>query len=306
MNWKSGKALRALMERFFHNVFLFSMNDEAVHTGITPMAQYLIAIGCSPRESVAPVKSALIHGTGADQALLDLSIVVPCLNEQHHIGPTLDTIVSAMLELPFSYEVIVVDDGSTDNTSKTVETYVEAHPGLPIRLVKHATNRGLSTSYVDAAFVGRGTYFRLVCGDNAEPKESMVKVLQHLGKAQMIIPYYSAVTGKSAFRLWLSGTYSAIVNALSGHKLHYYNGLAVHLRYNVMRWGPYSFGFGFQAELITRLLDEGTTYLEVPIEATHRDKESGSSALNVKNFLSVVHTLLEIFIRRVRKRALGK
>ncbi len=305
-NRKSARGLRTLMERYFHSVLLFSMNEEALHMGVVPMAQYHIAVGCNPRQSAAPVRSVLVQGTGTDEAPLDLTIVVPCLNEQYHIGPTLDTIVAAMLELPFSYEVIVVDDGSTDDTSKTVGSYIEAHPGLPIRLIKHATNRGLSTSYVDAAFVGRGTYYRLVCGDNAEPKEGMIKVLQHLGTAQMVIPYYSAVTGKSGFRLWLSGTYTAIVNALSGHRLRYYNGLAVHLRYNVMRWGPYSFGFGFQAELITRLLDEGTSYVEVPIQATHRDKDSGSSALNIRNFLSVVHTILEIFIRRVRKRALGK
>jgi len=73
-----------------------------------------------------------------------------------------------------------------------------------------------------------------------------------------------------------------------------------------MRWGPYSFGFGFQAELITRLLDEGASYVEVPVEAQHRDKDRGSSALNFKNFLSVGHTLSEVFIRRVRKRALQR
>src|SRR5215471_14256156 len=184
VNCKSGKALQALVGRFFHNVFLFSMNDEVVHTGFAPMAHYLIAIGTTRRASVVPVKSVLQQGAGADQSPLDLSIVVPCLNEQHHIGPTLDTIVAAMMELPYSYDVVVVDDGSTDDTSQVVENYIPAHPELPIRIVKHATNRGLSTSYVDAAFLGRGTYYRLVCGDNAEPKESMVKVLQHLGKAQ--------------------------------------------------------------------------------------------------------------------------
>jgi 2-polyprenyl-3-methyl-5-hydroxy-6-metoxy-1,4-benzoquinol methylase len=183
INCKSGKALLALVGRFFHNVFLFSMNDEVVHTGFSPMAHYLIAIGSTRRESVAPVKSVLMQGAGADQSPLDLTIVVPCLNEQNHIGPTLDTIVAAMLELPLSYDVVVVDDGSTDETSNVVQNYIAAHPELPIRLVTHAANRGLSTSYVDAAFLGRGTYYRLVCGDNAEPKESMIKVLQHLGKA---------------------------------------------------------------------------------------------------------------------------
>jgi hypothetical protein len=73
-----------------------------------------------------------------------------------------------------------------------------------------------------------------------------------------------------------------------------------------MRWGPYSFGFGFQAELITRLLDEGCSYVEVAVTTTHREKSRGNSALNFKNFLSVSHTLSEVFIRRIRKRALRK
>jgi len=50
VNCKTGKSLRALMERYFHTVFMFSMNDEVVHTGFAPMAHYLIAIGCTQRE----------------------------------------------------------------------------------------------------------------------------------------------------------------------------------------------------------------------------------------------------------------
>ncbi len=49
VNCKTGPGLRALLDRFFHNVFLFSMNDEVVHTGYTPMAHYLIGIGCTRR-----------------------------------------------------------------------------------------------------------------------------------------------------------------------------------------------------------------------------------------------------------------
>ena len=305
VNCKSGRALRTLMERFFLNVFLFSMNDEVVHTGFSPMAHYLIAIGSMRRATIVPASPLPAHA-GADQNSLDLTLVVPCLNEEHHIGPTLDTVVAAMMQLPYSYEVLVVDDGSTDATAKTVDNYIEAHPGLPIRLIRHPQNRGLTRSYVDGAFRGRGTYYRLVCGDNAESKEALVACFKNLGKADMIIPFHQEIAGKSAFRRWLSNLYTTVVNFLSGYKIRYYNGLAVHLRYNVMRWGPYSFGFGFQAELITRLLDEGCTYVEVPVNATHRDKSRSNSALNFKNLLSVTHTLSEVFIRRVRKRALRK
>jgi hypothetical protein len=46
VNCKSGRALKLLLERHFHTVFLFSMNDEVVHTGYYPMAHYLFAL-CS-------------------------------------------------------------------------------------------------------------------------------------------------------------------------------------------------------------------------------------------------------------------
>jgi 2-polyprenyl-3-methyl-5-hydroxy-6-metoxy-1,4-benzoquinol methylase len=46
VNCKDAPALRALMVQHFHNVFIFSMNDEVVHTGFYPMAHYLWALCC--------------------------------------------------------------------------------------------------------------------------------------------------------------------------------------------------------------------------------------------------------------------
>jgi 2-polyprenyl-3-methyl-5-hydroxy-6-metoxy-1,4-benzoquinol methylase len=44
INCKTGIELKVLAEKYFHNVFIFSMNDEVVHTGYQPMAQYLFAL----------------------------------------------------------------------------------------------------------------------------------------------------------------------------------------------------------------------------------------------------------------------
>jgi len=49
INCKTEPELRALMERHFHNVFMFGMNDEVVHTGYGPMAHYRIALATGPR-----------------------------------------------------------------------------------------------------------------------------------------------------------------------------------------------------------------------------------------------------------------
>jgi 2-polyprenyl-3-methyl-5-hydroxy-6-metoxy-1,4-benzoquinol methylase len=49
VNCKSGDALKRTLERYFHTVFIFSMNDEVVHTGFYPMANYLLGVACHRR-----------------------------------------------------------------------------------------------------------------------------------------------------------------------------------------------------------------------------------------------------------------
>ena len=49
INCKSGLELKTLLTRYFRNVFLFSMNDEIIHTGFYPMAHYLFAVCCMKR-----------------------------------------------------------------------------------------------------------------------------------------------------------------------------------------------------------------------------------------------------------------
>ena len=51
INLKDAPSLRRLMSERFHNVLMFSMNDEVVHTGYHPMAHYLFALCCSKRSS---------------------------------------------------------------------------------------------------------------------------------------------------------------------------------------------------------------------------------------------------------------
>jgi len=49
VNCKDYDELKALLGKYFHNVFIFSMNDEVVHTGFSKMANYFIALACTER-----------------------------------------------------------------------------------------------------------------------------------------------------------------------------------------------------------------------------------------------------------------
>lgn len=50
LNWFDHEKLSTFLEKRFHNVFLFSMNDEVVHTGFFPMAHYLFGMGVGKKE----------------------------------------------------------------------------------------------------------------------------------------------------------------------------------------------------------------------------------------------------------------
>jgi len=50
VNCKDAPGMKATMSRHFHNVFIFSMNDEVVHTGFHPLAHYLWALGCNRKQ----------------------------------------------------------------------------------------------------------------------------------------------------------------------------------------------------------------------------------------------------------------
>jgi glycosyltransferase involved in cell wall biosynthesis len=236
---------------------------------------------------------------------LDLSIFVSCYNEAPYVVRTLDTLRSALAELRFSYEIIVIDDCSRDGSADLVADYIRANPTERILLRRNKHNIGFAQNYIDGAFIGRGKYYRIICGDASEPKDTMIKVFREIGTADIIIPYYVVNQNRSWYRGFLSSAYVSLVNLVSGFRLKYYNGLPVHLRYNVMRWHSNTRGFGFQADILCLLLEQGFSFKEVAVFAIEL-KGGKSTALTFKNVLSIAHTLFDIGIRRIANKIYGR
>jgi len=230
---------------------------------------------------------------------LEITFYVPCYNEEGSIIVTLKKIISVAKELNITFDLLVYNDGSTDNTRQLVENFAKDHPEILIRIVNNKKRKGLGFNYIDGAFLGFGKYYIMICGDNSETRESMMKILEKRGSADIVIPYFGNLDTRNTIRKILSRLFILIVNLINGHKIKYYNGVVLHLRQNVMRWHPTSSGFAYQAELLSILLNMNKSYIETKISNIDR-KEGFSKAFTVQNCFSVMHSLLQIFFRRIR------
>ena len=230
---------------------------------------------------------------------IDISFFVPCLNEEANVAATLDTIVEACGPENRTYEIIVVDDHSTDRTVPVVRDYCHRFPELPIILHCLAETRGLGRNYLDTARRAAGRYYMLVNGDNVEPVDSIRRIISHLGEADIIIPYFAHDRRGNCRRI-LSRLFTGLVNLLGGHRLRYYNGPVAHLRSNLAQCRGETGGFAYQAEIISTLLRRGTTYLEIEVENTDR-RVGSSKAFRWKNFQGIAGSLWRIALRRIQE-----
>ena len=241
------------------------------------------------------------------EVAVDLTIFVPAYNEEKLIGKTLDEIRNAASKFSFSYEVLVYDDASRDRTADVVREWIAAHKAEGVvRVISNEKNAGIGVNYFRAAEQGTGEYFMVVFGDNAEPEESLRRVFNLMGKADVIIPYFDTRLfnmrhngdNRTFIRRLISIVFAAMVRLISGHCIRYYNGFVMHRRTNVLKHRVSAYGLGYQAELLCSILNEpGISYLEV--KCFNNDRASGMpTAFKLKNVVSVGQSLWRIFMRR--------
>jgi dolichyl-phosphate beta-glucosyltransferase len=109
---------------------------------------------------------------------LSYSIVIPAYNEGERLGATLEKVLGYLREQRWNAEVIVVNDGSRDNTAALVREFAETNPIL--RLVENPGNRGKGYAVRNGMMNARGQVVVFSDADLSSPIEELPKLLAAL------------------------------------------------------------------------------------------------------------------------------
>jgi dolichyl-phosphate beta-glucosyltransferase len=120
--------------------------------------------------------------SGREAALNNIaySIVIPAYNEGARLAATMEKVIAYVHEQNWAAEVIVVNDGSTDNTAGIVQAFAEKDP--IVRLVENRSNRGKGYSVANGMMSARGDVVVFSDADLSSPIEEMPKLLTALGE----------------------------------------------------------------------------------------------------------------------------
>ena len=103
------------------------------------------------------------------------SIVIPAYNEAERLAPTLERVLAYVREQVWDAEVIVVNDGSRDNTAQIVRDFAAKNP--MVRLVENPGNRGKGYAVRNGMLNARGDVIVFSDADLSSPIEEMPKLL---------------------------------------------------------------------------------------------------------------------------------
>eukprot|EP01119_Soliformovum_irregulare_P022892 TRINITY_DN7904_c0_g1_i1.p1 TRINITY_DN7904_c0_g1~~TRINITY_DN7904_c0_g1_i1.p1 ORF type:complete len:320 (-),score=92.83 TRINITY_DN7904_c0_g1_i1:13-972(-) len=126
----------------------------------------------------------------SDPATIYLSVIVPAYNEHARLGklmmePTLDHLKKRAQKDPnFTYEIIVVDDGSRDDTSNIGKSFSKLESTKNVRVLTLLENRGKGGAVLRGAICARGRYILFADADGATDIKDLDRVEQGLKKAE--------------------------------------------------------------------------------------------------------------------------
>lgn len=223
----------------------------------------------------------------------EISVVVPVFNEEENLPLLIPKLVKVLNDLGKSYEMIFVDDGSTDR-SLTILKEMASHHSL-LRVLRFKKNQGLSTALVAGMREARGEKIVTLDSDLQNDPADIPRLLGYLD-------HYDMATGWRQKRedSWLKRISSRIANTirnwLSGEEIHDSACTLRAFKRECIKEIPIF--NGMHRFLSTLVKMEGYRIIEVPV--THHPRRYGKSKYNIRN--RMVRAFIDLLAVRWMKR----
>jgi dolichol-phosphate mannosyltransferase len=220
------------------------------------------------------------------ESQIDVSVIVPMFNEEENVTRTLKRLSSVLDSTDKKWEIVIVDDGSTDNTKKLVEDY--SHLSGGIKMFSYAPNQGRGKALRVGFQRAQGT---IVCTTDADLSyderhiAKMIKLLEQNQDIDLVIgsPYIEGgkAEGVPFLRLLLSRLGNKILGFAMKGKLSTVTGVLRAYRQECIRSLELeSDGKEIHLEILSKALSMGYKVLEMP--ATLKARKKGKSKFKFK------------------------
>jgi glycosyltransferase involved in cell wall biosynthesis len=201
-----------------------------------------------------------------------VSFVLPAYNEEQNVGRAIEDTISVAARHCREFDVIVVDDGSTDRTAERVDLCRARHP--QVRLVRHARNRGYGEALRSGFAEATKEFVFYTDADNQFDMEEFPLLLAWADRAD-VVAGYRRVRQDSAMRRVNAWCWNRLVRALFFVPIR-----DVDCAFKLFRREPLaaiqieSHGAMIDTETIVKLARRGSPIMEVAV--THLPRTSGS------------------------------
>jgi glycosyltransferase involved in cell wall biosynthesis len=164
-----------------------------------------------------------LAGNGKGRGLMSqsamISFVIPLLNEEESLEPLYGAVTQAMASLPHAYEIIFVDDGSTDRSPATLQTLHQQDPER-VRAIQFRRNFGKMAAMTAGFARARGEIIVTMDADLQDDPNELPKLLAKLEEGYDLVGAWRVKRQDSASKRWPSRFANATVSALTGIKLN--------------------------------------------------------------------------------------
>lgn len=220
-----------------------------------------------------------------------LTVVMPALNEERNIAAAISNTIKAFKDFNINGEIIVVNDGSRDNTKNIVNSIMQKDKR--VRLLKHEAPKGIGASFWEGVDNAKGDIIVMLPGDNENDPLEILRYYRMLEHVDIVIPFVYNKRVRSLFRNILSYLYRFIINTTFLVNFNYTNGTILYRSSMLKELDYRSNSFFFQTDILIRTVKKGYLFAEVPYRIDLR-KEGISKAVTFPSLLKVMKGYLRL------------